>query len=258
MELTGFIHPDYIERMRDKLNGRTLEDIEIRMLTPYTQEYHWFLIRGNMLYENNRPVLMIGMLRDITHIKQLELERESLERICNFTVNQDYNLVATIEVPTETYVIRFCSLGSIYQLPQAGAYPDQVARIAQLAVYPDDRGEFIRQLDLPTLISHLKQSDQECRLYCRILSNDGAFRWKRIRFTYYEGDQTHILLTIQDVQEVREAKNRELVRNRIFATAFRDLYDQVFEADLITNEIHEIICDEDGIQRIPGGRRCER
>lgn len=254
MELTGFIHPDYIERMRDKLNGRTLEDIEIRMLTPYTQEYHWFLIRGNMLYENNRPVLMIGMLRDITHIKQLELERESLERIYHFTVNQDYNLVATIEVPTETYVIRFCSLGSIYQLPQAGAYPDQVARIAQLAVYPDDRGEFIRQLDLPTLISHLKQSDQECRLYCRILSNDGAFRWKRIRFTYYEGDQTHILLTIQDVQEVREAKNRELVRNRIFATAFRDLYDQVFEADLITNEIHEIICDEDGIQRIPGGQ----
>lgn len=49
-------------------------------------------------------------------------------------------------------------------------------------------------------------------------------------------------------------KNRELVRNRIFATAFRDLYDQVFEADLITNEIHEIICDEDGIQQLPGGQ----
>ena len=117
MELTGFIHPDYIERMRDKLNGRTLEDIEIRMLTPYTQEYHWFLIRGNMLYENNRPVLMIGMLRDITHIKQLELERESLERIYHFTVNQDYNLVATIEVPRQ----RRMSSASVRLAPSIGS-----------------------------------------------------------------------------------------------------------------------------------------
>ncbi|NBI80182.1 response regulator [Anaerotruncus colihominis] len=254
IETLGIVHPDYFDQMRCKLSGRTLDDVEIRMKTPHTQEYRWFRVHGNMVYENNRPALVIGMLRDITHIKQLELERESLERICNFTVNQDYNLVAIIEVPTETYAIRFCSLGPIYHIPHAGAYPEQVARIAQLAVYPDDRGEFISQLDLPTLISHLEQSDEECRLYCRILSNDGAFRWKRVRFTYYEGDQTHILLTIQDVQEVREAKDRELVSNRIFATAFRDLYDQVFEADLITNEIHEIICDEDGIQRVPTGR----
>lgn len=254
MEPLGFIHPDYIEQMRDKLSGRTLEDIEVRIHTPCTEEYRWFRVHGNMVYENGRPALVIGMLRDISLVKQLEMERESLERICNFTVNKDYDLVVTIEVPSSTYTIRSCSLGSIYRIPRVGAYPEQVTRIARLAVHPDDCGEFTSQLNLSTMTAHLGQEDGERRLYCRILSNDGAFRWKHIRFTYYEGDQTHILLTVQDVQEVREAKDRELVSNRIFATAFRDLYDQVFEVDLITKEMFEIICGENGIQRISTGR----
>ncbi|EEF60390.1 PAS/PAC sensor hybrid histidine kinase [Pedosphaera parvula Ellin514] len=79
------LHPDDYERVwaaiREHLERRTTYNIEFRLLTK-TGDYHWFLGRGQALWEESgKPYRMAGSISDITERKYTEQAlRESEER----------------------------------------------------------------------------------------------------------------------------------------------------------------------------------
>lgn len=249
----GMVHPDDLETVQKLLSGETTENIEIRMRTSYSDEYIWFFIQAEPIYEDGKLTRIVGMLRDIDQYKRLEEERGYLQRICQFTVNKDYNLVATLDMETGEYVINHSSLNmDQYKLQKRGNYPDALQYVCEFGIFVDDQEEFLNQLKLEQLAT-ISEDEQEKRLYCRILSNSGQYRWKCVRFMLFEGNRNHILFTVQDIQEVRDSKNREMMVSQMFVNAVRGLYNQVFEINIEDDELYEIQCTDQGITKTRGG-----
>ena len=235
------------------LTGQAHEPVQIRMHVPGKAENRWFTLSGNMIRADDGSPRMVGVLRDITEIRDLQDKKVFWEQIFQFTVQQDYNMVASLTVPGFQFSIHFSNMSSRYRLPKSGSYAEYLWEVARSAIHPDDRELFLRELGVEKLQEILRQPRAETRHFCRLLTENGIYRWKQIRFIYFE-QVSQFLFTVQDVQEFQEIQRRERIATQMFAAAFRDIYDRIYELLPAADEYFEILCERDGVSRRRGSR----
>ncbi len=251
MQEYGLIHPDYEEQFRSMLGGGVAGQFEVKMRSPTMEEFHWFRISGEAIYGDGEVVLMVGTLRDIHEYKEMEERRRDLERVCSFTVSRDYNLVAILDMETGIYEINFTTLiEEVFSVSHVGDYQTALMEIAQRALYPADREEFAEKLSIRSLSSLLNsEKGKEKRFYFRIRGNDGVYSWRCVRYVYLDQVSHKVLFTVQDVQEARDAKDKEMMATQMFVAAVRGLYNTIFEANLTTDTLYELRYGNEGIIR---------
>lgn len=251
MQEYGLVHPEYEQQFRDMLNGGVVGQFEVKMRSPTMDDFHWFRISGEAIYGDGEIVMMVGTLRDINEYKVMEERRRDLEQVCSFTVSRDYNLVATLDMKTGLYEISFTTLrAEVFGVSHSGVYQTALDTIAQYALYPADREEFSEKLSVHSLSSLLEnEKGKEKRFYFRIRGNDGAYSWRCVRYVYLDQFSHKVLFTVQDVQEAREAKDKEMMATQMFVAAVRGLYDIIFEANLTTDALYELRYSDEGIIR---------
>lgn len=247
------IHAEDLPRAMELLTGRSQKPVQLRMHMPGETENRWFTVSGNILQTDDGSPHMVGILRDITEVRSLQDQKTFWERIFQFTVQQDYNMVASLEVPSFQFSIHFSNMSSKYHLPKSGSYEDSLYEVGRAAIHPDDRKLFLQELGVEELREIAQQPGAEKRHFCRFLAEDGAYRWKQIRFIYFE-QVAQFLFTVQDVHEFQEIQSRERIATQMFAAAFRDIYDQIYELLPASDEYFEILCERNGVSRRPGSQ----
>ena len=68
----------------------------------------------------------------------------------------------------------------------------------------DQRDELTRNLSLDHVLSVLRNS-REYVLFCQVMEN-GVFRDKKMRFSFFDKERNILLLTRTDIMEVREER----------------------------------------------------
>ena len=247
------IQAEDLPRAMELLTGRSQKPVQLRMHMPGETENRWFTVSGNILQADDGSPRMVGILRDITEVRSLQDQKTFWERIFQFTVQQDYNMVASLEVPSFQFSIHFSNMSSKYRLPKSGSYEDSLYEVGRAAIHPDDRRLFLQELGVEELREIARQPGAEKRHFCRFLAEDGTYRWKQIRFIYFE-QVSQFLFTVQDVHEFQEIQSRERIATQMFAAAFRDIYDQIYELLPASDEYFEIFCERDGVSRRPGSQ----
>ena len=247
------IHAEDLPRAMELLTGRSQKPVQLRMHMPGETENRWFTVSGNILQTDDGSPHMVGILRDITEVRSLQDQKTFWERIFQFTVQQDYNMVASLEVPSFQFSIHFSNMSSKYRLSKSGSYEDSLYEVGRAAIHPDDRRLFLQELGVEELREIARQPGAEKRHFCRFLAEDGTYRWKQTRFIYFE-QVSQFLFTVQDVHEFQEIQSRERIATQMFAAAFRDIYDQIYELLPASDEYFEIFCERDGVSRRPGSQ----
>lgn len=93
-------------------------------------------------------------------------------------------------------------------------YEKEVAEFHHKYVPEDQRDELTRNLSLDHVLSIL-QNSREYVLFCQVMEN-GVFRDKKMRFSFFDKERNILLLTRTDIMEVREEeRQRQLLQDAL-------------------------------------------
>ncbi|MCR5651878.1 MAG: response regulator [Lachnospiraceae bacterium] len=75
MVLNGdYVYHEDIQKVVDFKNGKTSESFAIRLRRSSESPYRWYMVEGSVVSDNEKPVRLVGKLRDIDREKQQEKE----------------------------------------------------------------------------------------------------------------------------------------------------------------------------------------
>jgi len=104
---TKRLHPDDVEmaskQIMDAIEGHRELINDCRIIMP-TGEIRWIRAKGHALYENDKPVRMLGLCIDITYHKQIELELRASEDKFSKAFHQAPLLMAISQLEDGKYV----------------------------------------------------------------------------------------------------------------------------------------------------------
>lgn len=129
-------------------------------------------------------------------------------RIIETAVQTEYDYVVYIEAGTNSYVMYASNEESGTPVPPIASsnYEGEVAEFHRLYVPEEEQEDLTNRLKIVNVLSVLENS-HEYVLFCKVMEN-GVYRDKKLRFSYFDRDKKILLLTRTDVMEVRE-ENRQ-------------------------------------------------
>lgn len=130
-------------------------------------------------------------------------------QIVEAAVQTEYDYVVYIEADTNSYVMYTANHESGTPVPPIASsdYEKEVTEFHRLYVPENEREELTRKLAIDHVLSALKNS-HEYILFCKVMEN-GAYRDKKLRFSYFDREKNLLLLTRTDIMEVREEKRQK-------------------------------------------------
>ena len=137
-------------------------------------------------------------------------------QIVEAAVQTEYDYVVYIEANTNSYVMYTSNRESGTPVPPIASndYEKEVAEFHHKYVPEDQRDELTRNLSLDHVLSVLRNS-REYVLFCQVMEN-GVFRDKKMRFSFFDKERNILLLTRTDIMEVREEeRQRQLLQDAL-------------------------------------------
>ena len=137
-------------------------------------------------------------------------------QIVEAAVQTEYDYVVYIEANTNSYVMYTSNRESGTPVPPIASndYEKEVAEFHHKYVPEDQRDELTRNLSLDHVLSIL-QNSREYVLFCQVMEN-GVFRDKKLRFSFFDKERNILLLTRTDIMEVREEeRQRQLLQDAL-------------------------------------------
>ena len=170
-------------------------------------EWHEAFIRI-LKDESGIPDRVILFSRYVNHCRKAQ--------IVEAAVQTEYDYVVYIEANTNSYVMYTSNRESGTPVPPIASndYEKEVAEFHHKYVPEDQRDELTRNLSLDHVLSVLRNA-REYVLFCQVMEN-GVFRDKKMRFSFFDKERNILLLTRTDIMEVREEeRQRQLLQDAL-------------------------------------------
>jgi PAS domain S-box-containing protein len=234
-------HPDDLERMQEDLrrclDGETdLRDGEYRVLMP-NGEYRWIRHRNKVVRDaQRRAIRLAGSLSDIDEYKKTEAAlRESQERFALAVSGSDDGIWDwDLESGRAFGSLRAREIAALPPAPEVQPL-DEWMRAFESRLHPEDlprRNESIR--------AHLAGEAPTYEGEYRVLGNDGAYRWIRIRGVCLrrpDGRPYRMSGSVSDVNARKVAEEALRESEQRFALAVAAANDGVLDWDMETDRM---------------------
>lgn len=205
-----------------------------------TDAERWFVSRGTVLYEDGKPVRVVGQLRDISRRKAAEAQlRESEERFR--TIAETVPLAVSISRAEDAKLLFANAYWStIFRLPQ-----DQALQVKSRDFY--DKAE-----ERERLLAGLHDGGKVENVEVRLRRGDGSAFWAliSIRRITYRG-MPALLSAITDITGLKDAE----AALRESETNVRAILDTALDAIVTTDEAGQILEFNPAAERMFGYRR---
>lgn len=206
-----YVYPPDIGRWKKILSFEALqalvasgvreEKFDMRFSNPLFG-FEWHEARMNVLRDEggvaNRILLTSRYVNDFRKAQIVEA-----------AVQTEYDYVVYIEADTNSYVMYTSNHESGTPVPPIASsdYEMEVTEFHRLYVPENEREELTKNLAIDNVLSVLKDS-YEYILFCKVMEN-GVYRDKKLRFSYFDKEKNLLLLTRTDIMEVREEKRQK-------------------------------------------------
>lgn len=130
-------------------------------------------------------------------------------QIVETAVQTEYDYVVYIEADKNSYVMYTSNRESGTPVPPIASndYEGEVAEFHRKYVPEGQRDELTKNLSVKHVLSVLENA-REYVLFCQVMEN-GVFRDKKMRFSYFDREKNILLLTRTDIMEVREEERQK-------------------------------------------------
>lgn len=132
---------------------------------------------------------------------------EELRRVCEFTIDNDYEVIYLVNIPTRVYKIVSTNINEfVYSsIPREGNYDDFYDSVIKPFTYAEDE-EFVRiHCNLDYARRNLQ--DQQSFSFVNRMKKNGELRHILIRVRYYDEEKNNILYCVRDVEEEERKKD---------------------------------------------------
>ncbi len=214
---TKVIHPEDVEiaskRTEDAIKNHTILNSDYRIILP-NKEIRWIHATGKVIYENNKPIRMIGLCMDITDKKRLEeISKEE----------QELSKAIISSVPGTFYMInkngKYVRWNAYQRDEIVGKPEDKMSSISAIdTIHPDDKK--MVQSKIENILVNGAIENIEGRV---LLKGGPAFKWLVMtgQRTMINGDPFLVGVGI-DMTE-RKKSEEEIIRSQKLLQRIIDL-----------------------------------
>lgn len=206
------VHKDSIDtykRLHDQVREGAKTAIGEVQFQNMNGKYTWHRIKYTTIFDDyNQPIKAVGISEDISLQERYKEELKKIQEICNFTVENEYQDVFTIDVDAEIVRMFFAAgknVGKLDEKPYQEVYEDQLHRVVK-----EDQEIYKRYMNMSKMIEYLEKSAGTVVFTIRYYQND-KIGWAECKYTYFGNDTSTVLVLISDISEalLAEKKSKE-------------------------------------------------
>ena len=97
----------------------------------------WLLTQCSFV-ETVDGTIVYGYVSDCTDLKNMEEKTKSIQDVCRFTVNHDYEWILLVDIPADRYEYFFSGRNSMTGSGMQGVFSELVRLRSETVVHPDD------------------------------------------------------------------------------------------------------------------------
>lgn len=172
----------------------------------------------------------------IDHRKQTELEREAFAT----GITNIFGECIVLNVTRGTYT--FYKVDELMaKLPKTGKFEDINNEYINKFIYPPERKKFSELFSLRGIRDQIAQGRKIISFDCRRMTPCGEYRWVEMTgviVDQHDNEDLRMILMFRDIHELKVAQENQKKANNRFVSAVNGLYNQIYEADIITDKMY--------------------
>ena len=156
------IHPDHLQRFNDLIraayeDGKSSVGFEMKVIRR-DGKVRWLLTQCSFV-KTVDGTIVYGYVSDCTDLKNMEEKTKTVQDVCRFTVNHDYEWILLVDIPADRYEYFFSGRNSMTGSGMQGVFSELVRLRSETVVHPDDV-EAYRAFFKPERLEHLMDGEQ--------------------------------------------------------------------------------------------------
>lgn len=186
--------------------------IKVRLLVENrkTKEkvYAWHEMEMRKIYQDKKIIRVVGSAKNIQEQQEMEVANKDLRQIYESQIEKVFEMFLRVRISDGR--MKIYPFGSIEMQPEfyTNSFSEFIMAFSENYVHPDEKEQFFVAMQLSHMKDILDISKTEESLFFRIRRKDSEYRYKCLRYSYLDSEQNEIILSVQDVQYVREEQNR--------------------------------------------------
>lgn len=208
MEDSGLVLPEDIPKLRSFQEGQSSTAAQLHLLTENRKtgekSFQCYDYVAKKIYEQGRLSRIIGSVKNIEEQRKKQQQDQDLTQIFQVQTKKIYELVIMIHISSGKVQGYFTHGISYERIYNSDTFDDYVQKTAEQFVHPDERGQFYEVFQMDNMIDVLNNSVTEEVLFFRLRKEGDEYRYKCFRYSYLGNDTDTIILTTQDVHEMRK------------------------------------------------------
>ena len=237
-EWKEIVHPDDYPMVMEILTmGKYLgQEMEARIRLEGESEYRWYKINSKGVYREGTLRQVILVLKDIDDLKMNQESARTYEELCNFAVQNHYELLSLVDIPQKKYEI-YAVTGKMWDmLPMQGNFEEAGRELFGRETFKSlKKSSVIAGYDLDDIVREVeKASGGIYETVLQIDQNDGGLSYKKMECQLLPHDSGKMVMLISDVTE-QYRKEEQLREARLAAEAASEA-----KSRFLSNMSHDI------------------
>lgn len=203
------IHPDHLQRFNDLIraayeDGKSSVGFEMKVIRR-DGKVRWLLTQCSFV-ETVDGTIVYGYVSDCTDLKNMEEKTKSIQDVCRFTVNHDYEWILLVDIPADRYEYFFSGRNSMTGSGMQGVFSELVRLRSETVVHPDDVEAYRAFFKPERLAWENGTPGLSHELKYRVLMGNGQARWHCLRAYLFDPVRRVLLFCAKDIEEEERQK----------------------------------------------------
>lgn len=224
----GFLHPDDFGRLHQYIQTDSEYGVEVRLWSVNKENhmtgYQWFEISIAKTWRHGRLRYVVGSIKHLEEKEKEESVRWRLRNIFEAHAGRMYEKFLCVDTETEDVRVYVSMQSKFHEDIPDCHFDEYIRQLAEKEIHPEEQERFLERMNLANMQRILQPGQLEEVLFFRMRqSEDKTYRYKSIRYSYLGDNIRTILISMQDVHQVREEQLRiEDANRKILAAALNE------------------------------------
>lgn len=231
------IHPEEYEEIMELLTSGTRlgEELEVRIRPEGEDVYHWYKVISKGVYRESMLRQVILVMTDINDLKMNQESAKTYEELCNFAVQNHYELLSLIDIRTRAYEIYAIEDEMWRSLPRRGLYEEATRQLFKEHAFETLQNSPMFCLkDLDFMLQEIQKTSNGIYSVVFPVEDLKSLIYKKLECQLLPHDPDKMVMLVSDVTE-RYQKEEELKEARRAAEAASEA-----KSSFLSNMSHDI------------------
>ena len=221
-----FLHPEDQEKFEQYVASESEYGTEVRLLAEDKNtgevSYQWFEVSIVKTWRNNKLRYAVGSMKHIEEKERDETVRWKLRNIFEAHSGKMYEKIACVDTRTKKVWVYISEQSRFREYIPEFDYDEYIKWVAEEEVHPEEQERFLVLMQFANMNRILQPGQLEEVSFFRMRTNKNQeYRYKSIRYSYLGDDIRTILISMQDMHQVREEQlkmedaNRKILANAL-------------------------------------------